>query len=282
MRRSILFSSLVVIFICFSQPIPSHSAKKLRIISIAPSVTEILFSLGLDNQIIGVSSFCNYPPEAKDKEKIGSFSQPSIEKIIFLKPDIIFATGLEQASTVDQLRRLGMRVFVSDPESFKELFNSIREIAKLVSKGVEASRLISQMEERIKRIKDKVKLIPYQERLSVFIEIGTDPLMTAGSGSFVDELISLAGGINIAADLPRSYSYFSSEQVIKRNPDCIILGYMDMKQDTSEVKNRLGWENIAAVRNNHIYRDIDPNLFFRPGPRLVEGLEAIYEKLHSE
>jgi len=283
MRKNILFISLVVICICFSPKLLfSQIVSKQRIVSIAPSVTEILFCLGLDDEIIGVSTFCDYPSKAKTKEKVGTFSQPNIEKIVFLKPDIIFATGMEQASTVDDLRRLGMKVFVSDPESFEELFHSIREIAKLIHRKQEADLLIRQMEERIKRINDKVKFIPQEKRLSVFIEIGVDPLMTAGSGSFVDELISLAGGINIASDLPRNYSYFSSEQVLKCNPDCIILGYMDKKLDKAEVKSRLGWKDIKAVKNGRIYNDIDPNLFFRPGPRLVQGLEAIHQKLYSE
>jgi len=256
-------------------------SKKYRIISLAPAVTEILFSLGLDDDIVGVTTFCDYPPKAKAKEKVGSFSQPSIERIIFLKPDIVFATGLEQASVVDKLRKVGLRVYVSDPENFKELFRSISKIAELTNKEKEASLLISQIEARIRQISDKVKLIPQENRLSVFIEIGIDPLMTAGKGSFVDELITLAGGINIAGDIPRSYSYFSSEQVLMRNPDCIILGYMDKEWDKAEVKSRLGWESLTAVKNDRIYSDIDPNLFFRPGPRLVEGLEAIYEKLYS-
>ncbi len=283
MRKNILLSSLVVILICFGpRPLLSQAVPKQRVVSIAPSVTEILFRLGLDDEIVGVSTFCNYPPKAKAKEKAGTFSQPSIEKIVFLKPDIVFATGLEQASIVDDLRRLGMKVFVSDPASFKELFSSIREIAKLIHREQKAELLIRQMEERIERINDKVKLIPQAKRLSVFIEIGVDPLMTAGSGSFVGELISLAGGINIASDLPRSYSYFSSEQVLERNPDCIILGYMNKNPDALKIGSRLGWGNIAAVKNNRIYRDIDPNLFFRPGPRLVEGLEAIHKRLYPE
>lgn len=283
MKKIILLINLALIFTYSIQAVSlSAEALEQRIVSIAPATTEILFSLGLDEEIVGVTTFCDYPEETRNKEKVGTFSQPTIERILSLRPDIVFATGLEQASVVDKLRRVGLNVYVSDPASFKELFRSIRKIAKIVHREKKADALIGQMESRIKRINDKVKLIPQEKRLSVFIEIGIDPLMTAGRGSFVDELITLAGGINIASDLSRSYSYFSSEQVLRRNPDCIILGYMDKEWDKAEVKSRLGWENIAAVKNNRIYSDIDPNLFFRPGPRLVEGLETIYEKLYPK
>jgi len=281
MKKVILLINLVLVFTPSLQETSiSSEVTQQRIISIAPATTEILFSLGLDDEIVGVTTFCNYPEETQNKERVGTFSQPGIERILSLRPDIVFATGLEQASVVDKLRKVGLKVYVSDPASFKELFRSIREIAKLIHREQEADSLIGQMESRIKRINDKVKLIPQEKRLSVFIEIGIDPLMSAGKGSFIDELITLAGGINIASDLSRSYSYFSSEQVLRRNPDCIILGYMDKEWDKAEVKDRLGWENISAVKNNRIYSDIDPNLFFRPGPRLVEGLEVIYERLY--
>lgn len=283
MKRWFLFTNLVLLFICLGQSdLISSEIKKQRIISLAPSTTEILFSLGLDEEIIGVTTFCNYPPKAKDKEKLGTFSQPNIEKIISLKPDIIFATGLEQASTVEKLKQLRLKVYVSDPSNTQELFNSVKEIGKLTHREKEAERLINQMKTKIEQIKTKVKSVPQGKKPKVFIEIWHDPLLTAGKGSFVDELISLAGGINIARDVPRPYSYFSPEQVIKRNPDCIILGHKGKKETIKAIKNRLGWEEIEAVKNNCIYNDISPDLFLRPGPRLVEGLEKIHKRLYPK
>jgi iron complex transport system substrate-binding protein len=285
MKKYILFIILWLVLFCFKYNdlvYPNAEPKKQRIISLAPSTTEILFSLGLDEEIVGVSTFCNYPAQARDKEKVGTFSQPNIEKIISLKPDLIFATGLEQATTVEKLKRLKLNVYVSDPSNIQELFDSIKEIGKLVNKEAESEKSVSQMESKIEEIKIKVKDIAPDKKPRVFMEIWHDPLMTAGKGSFVDELINLAGGINIAYDTPRAYSYFSPEQVIKRNPDCIILGYMGEKQAIDTLKNRLGWKKIKAVINNSIYDDIDPDLFLRPGPRLIEGLEKIYKKLYPE
>ena len=271
----------MVVIACGQSSIFAKNKEK-RIISLAPAVTEILFSLGLDYEIIGVTTFCDYPPNAQNKEKVGSFSQPNIEKIISLKPDIIFATSLEQASVVAKLKQLRLNVYVSDPLNFEELFNSIKEIGRLTDREEQAKLLINKMKSRVNRIKEETKFIHHDERPRVFIEIWDNPLMTAGRGSFVDELITIAGGVNIAYDTPRTYSYFSTEQLLRRNPECIILGYMDNKEGKMRVKSRLGWENVSAVRNDRIYDDIDSNLFLRPGPRLVKGLEEIHKRLYSE
>ncbi|MFC1703506.1 ABC transporter substrate-binding protein [Candidatus Omnitrophota bacterium] len=252
-----------------------------RIISLTPATTEILFSLSLDDQIIGVTTFCNYPPEAITKEKVGTFSQPNIEKIVLLKPDIIFATGLEQAHTVERLRQLQLRVVVSHPATIDELFSSIAEIGTVTHREKEAQGIIDAMKKKIEVIAANVAHIAQEEKPEVFIEIWHDPLMTAGKGSFVDELITLAGGINIAGDTPRPYSYFSAEQVIIRNPDCIILGYMDSEQGAG-IAHRLGWGDIKAVQRNRVYSDIDPDVLLRPGPRLAQGLYELHQRFYAQ
>lgn len=253
---------------------------KPRYISLAPSTTEILFALGLDEEVVGVSSFCNYPQKAKEKEKVGSFSQANIEKILSLKPDYIFCTGLEQAPIIAELKRLNLKVYVADPTNIKELLNSIKDIGGITGRAKEAQDLISNMQAQIKEVTSKVRLIPRGKRLKVFIEIWNDPLMTTGKGSFVDELVSLAGGINIADDTKRSYSIFSPEEAISRNPDCIIFAYMDKESPAKLAKARFGWEGIAAIKNNRLYNDIDPDILLRPGPRIVEGLKEIYKRLY--
>ena len=253
---------------------------KPRYISLAPATTEILFALGLDEEIVGVSSFCNYPLKAKTKEKVGTFSQPNVEKIISLKPDIIFCTGLEQTPVVNALRQLNLKVYVSDPSNIKELLNSIRDIGRLTGREKEADTLINKMEQVLGQVNVKVKLIPPEKRLKVFIEIWHDPLMTVGKKSFVDEVLTLAGGINIAADTLQPYLYFSPEQVIKRNPDCIIQTYMSENEPLKTIEKRLGWKEISAVKHGRVYNDINPDILLRPGPRIVEGLQELHKKLY--
>lgn len=253
-----------------------------RYISLTPATTEILFALGLDEEIIGVSSFCNYPDAAQAKEKVGTFSQANIEKIINLKPDMIFCTGLEQAPIVTKLKQLGLKIYICDPVNFQELLTSISDIGRLTSKEDNARIMVENMEASVNDIKEKNRSIPADKRQKVFIEIWGDPLMTAGRGSFIDELISIAGGVNIAHDMPKPYGYFSPEQVLKHNPQVIILGYMAEQQPAEILKTRLGWQNIAAIKDDRVYNDINPDTIFRPGPRVIESLKEIRKRLYPQ
>lgn len=251
-----------------------------RYISLAPSTTEILFALGLDEEIVGVSSYCNYPSKARSKAKIGDFSHPNMEQIFSLKPDYIFCTGLEQAPVIRELKRLKLKVYVADPVTTEQLFVSIVDIGKITGRNREAAELIKKMKDEIKVVTDKAGLITQEKRTRVFIEIWHEPLMTAGKDSFIDELITLAGGINIAHDIGRPYSIFSAEKVVDRNPGCIIMAYMDRESPLKLIEGRFGWAGIAAVKNKRVYNDIDPDVLLRPGPRITEGVKKIYEKLY--
>ncbi|MDD5465118.1 MAG: cobalamin-binding protein [Candidatus Omnitrophica bacterium] len=270
---------LISFFVCW---LANTAFAAPRYISLAPSTTEILFALGLDTEIVGVSTYCNYPEQVKNKTKVGDFSSPSIEKIISLKPDYIFCTGLEQAPVIAQLRGLGFKVYVADPASFEELFKSIKEIGEITKKTVQASVLIGEMQAQIAEVTSAVKLVPREKRVRVFIEIWHEPLMTAGGGSFVDELIALAGGINIAHDTLRPYSNYSAERVVSSNPQCIIMVYMDKEAPLKLIGQRFGWDKIDAVRNQRVFNDISPDILLRPGPRLTLGLKQLYGKLYSK
>ncbi len=276
---NLIFLSLLGCLLC---GLPSEAQNRtLKIISLAPSTTEILFALGLGGQIIAVSQFCNYPPEALTKKKTGTFSDPNIEIILSLKPDIIFCTGLEQAPVIEKLKKLNLNIYVSDPKDIEGLLKSIEEIGLLTGRQKEAASLIENMRKELEIIRKKTDSIAKDKRRKVFIEIWHDPLLTAGQGSFIDEMIAYAGGINIAHDTIRPFSCFSPEQVIKRNPDCIIIGYMNEKKSIELIKNRPGWQQISAIIHNRIYDDIDPNLFLRPGPRVILGIKKLYERINA-
>jgi iron complex transport system substrate-binding protein len=274
MRKFIFFLFLGFLF-------NSHAADApLRIISLAPSTTEILFALGLDEEIVAVSSFCDYPAAALEKDKAGSFSLPNFEKILLLKPDILFCTGLEQAPSVENLRRLGIKVCVSDPATIEELYSSIIEIGSLTTRNEEASRLVSDMRRRIGETVQKVRAVDTASRCRVFLEIWHDPLMTAGAGSIVDEIINLAGGINVAADIERPYTRISLEQVIMRDPECVILTYMKNSPGTPD--KRPGWSTVSAVKNGRVYVVDTPDIFLRPGPRIIDAISQIFFILYGD
>ena len=276
MKKIIITSIFIGLFFGYA------AAAEPRYISLAPSTTEILFALGLDNEIVGVSTYCNYPEQSKNKTRVGSFSSPSIERIISLHPDYIFCTGLEQAPVVAQLRQLNFNVYVADPVSCAELFKTIKEIGEITHKIKKATLLIAKMQGEIKEITSKAELIPQEKKVKVFIEIWHEPLMTAGKGSFVDELITLAGGINIAHDVVRPYCNYSSERVISLNPQCIIMAYMDKETPLRLIKQRFGWDKIDAVRNERVFNDINPDILLRPGPRITKGLSEIYKRLYPK
>ncbi len=278
---SIFIVGICVLAVFSGNCLAVTQAQKQRIISLAPAVTEIIFSLGAGKQVVGVTTFCDYPHSARDKEKIGTFSQPNIEKIILLNPDIIFATGLEQEFTVTKLKQLGFKVCISDPSNMQELFDSIKEIGTVLDRDKEAETLIVSMKERLEQVKKKVSLISIKDRPKVFIEIWNDPLMTAAKESFINQLVEFAGGVNIAGDVSGEYSYFSAERVIYCDPECIIFSRQGDKRFLDSIKRRIGWKEIKALKNNRLYSDIDPDLFLRPGPRLVSGLEEIHSRLYQ-
>ncbi|MCM8798366.1 MAG: cobalamin-binding protein [Candidatus Omnitrophica bacterium] len=256
-------------------------AQDLRIVSLAPNATEILFSLGLGKNIVGVDSFSDYPEEAKKIEKVGSFSQPNIEKIVFLKPDIVFTTGIEQNPAILKLRRLRLKVFTVDPENIKELFQNILEIGEITRREEEAKLLVKKMEKELIGIEEKVKNI--KNRPKVFLEIWYPPLITCGGNSYLNEMITLAGGINIAQEITRKFSHISQELVIKHSPDVIILTHMNGQGKAKELLlKREGWKVIEAVKRERIYADIDPDIILRPGPRIIEGIRELYKRFYGE
>ncbi len=272
MKKS--FYLLIVFLFFLSLPFNSE-AEDLRIISLAPNTTEILFALGLENNIVGVDTFSNYPAEAKKIKKVGSFSRPNVEKILYLKPDLVFTTGLEQTPAVARLKRFGFRVITVDPVNTEELLKEILKVGKLTDRKEEAEALVNSMQDEISRIKNAISIIPQGLRPKVYLEIWHSPLMTCGKGSYLDELISLAGGTNIAQDAPRQFSRFSEELIIKRSPDIIILCYMQEGKALDKISGRYGWRNINAVKAGRVYNDINPDILLRPGPRVIEALKSL-------
>ncbi len=271
-----IYITILLLFICDQSSI-SYSQKSFkRIVSLAPANTEILFALGLDKEIVGVSSYCNFPLQALSKEKVGDFSNPNIEKIIALRPDVIFTAGLEQSQIAQKLKDLGQNVLIIDPENFAELFQSIKLMGRLTDKQKQATDLVTLMGKKINKIKQQTKLFNYHPK--VFIEVNFNPLMTVSDGSFLAEMIKLLGGINIANNLPRPYCRISEELVIRQKPDVIIITHYS---GSINISQRSGWENIPAVKNNKVYSDINPDILVRPGPRLIEGLEELVKRMYG-
>lgn len=249
-----------------------------RIISFAPSHTEILFALGLGDKVVGVTSYCDYPEEALEIERVGDYEGVNYERVIELEPDLIVNYGELDADSAKIYEEAGIPVVSYMPESIDEVIETIEEIA-LVTGAVEAGEeLVNQMtqkrDEIVERVKDK-------EPVKVFYEVWHEPLMTAGAGSFVDDLIQLANGINIARDAEGLYPNYDLEQLIENDPE-VYISSVDLPEKTVEaIASRPGYEEITAIKEGRVYL-LDGNIMSRPGPRIVDALEIMAKAIHPE
>ena len=255
-------------------------AEPQAIVSLAPSNTEILYALGLGDRVVGVTEFCNYPPEAQEKPKVGGFSDVNTEKVVELAPDLILAASLHLSEVVPALEKLGLTVVVIDPPDVPAVLEGIELVGKITSREKEAEALTYEMQKRIDAVAEAVK---GREKPRVFWELSSD-LWTAGPDSFINDLIERAGGENIAAGAESPWVQLSSEAIVAADPEVIFLADHPFGESTETVAARPGWGEISAVVNNCIIElsqeEID--VVSRPGPRVVEALELIARALHPD
>jgi iron complex transport system substrate-binding protein len=236
-----------------------------RIISLAPSNTEILFALGLGDRVVGVTDYCDYPPEALNKTKVGGYANPDIEKIVALNPDLVLVAYGTPMDVINNLVGLGLTVYGIKTTDLDDLLNDIRRVGEITDKEVEAQTLTSAMESRIQAVTNQTEEL--EQRPRVFYIVWHDPLWTAGSGTFINELIEKAGGVNIFGNIT-GYPMVSIEDVLARDPEIIIAS--EWSYDWAMNATELASTN--ASQTGRIYT-LDDDLVQRPGPRLVEGLE---------
>ena len=253
-----------------------------RIVTLAPSNTEILFALGAEDRIVAVDQWSDHPPAAKTKPRISPFS-PSLEQIVRLRPDLILAAQ-GSAEPVLSLDRQGVKVLVLAPRTLEDIYRNILLIGRIVEAEGRAKRLVDAMRRRVAAVLAKVRGAP---RPKVFVELdASDPIrpFTAGPGSFVDLLVQLAGGVNIAASSRTAWPQFSLEELLRADPDMIILAdeLVTVNPQTPQtVARRPGWSLLRAVDRGAMY-SINAELISRPGPRIVEGLELMAKRLHPD
>ncbi len=245
-----------------------------KIVSLSPSTTEVLFALGLDEKIVGVSDYCDYPAKALEKEKIGGFADANLEKIIGLSPDLVVSAGGEKKEANEILKNANIEVAVFDSGTIEEVYSQIERIGILTGREDAAEKLVGDMKKKEADIVTRAKEIKNKEK--VFYEIWHDPLTTAGKGSFMDELITLSGGINIAGDMDKPYPEISVEKLIEENPSIYLTTDGGVGKTVETIKTREGYANIEAVKNDRVYI-LDANIVSRPGPRIVDALEIVYE-----
>jgi len=254
-----------------------------RVVSLAPSVTEIIFAVGAGDRLVGVTTFCNYPEQARSIAKIGDTMTPNMEAIVALRPDVVFVSSASQLEGFTRLlEQNGIAVYVIDPQSLPDLYGkSLRQLGTLFGKNDDASRLADSLERRHREIcritngcADQAEGGPAAVR--VFVQVSREPLFTVGKGSFLRQVIRDAGGILVTEDVETAFPNLSKETASALNPEALILSDSEDNREPNDA-----FKNSPAMRNGRVYR-VNADLISRPGPRLIDALEQIARDLHPE
>ena len=256
--------------------LPDHAQ---RIICLSPGLAETVFALGLDEVVVGVTDFTEYPPGVRPKPSVGDLVNPAMEKIVSLEPDLVLAAkGLNRPDIVEQLEHLEIPIFVVNPQSLNEVLATIQQVGDILNRSSDARALVNQLIDRRREVSQRVGEL---SRPGVFVVVWHTPVITAGGNAFVTDLISAAGGDSVTADLPQTWPQISIAELVRRNPDVLLLvrgphGGMTLE----ELRAREGWNRLDAVIQNRVIY-MDQNLE-HPSPLAFDALEDLARKLHTE
>lgn len=257
-----------------------ESAPK-KIVSLAPSETEILFAIGLDQEIVGVSDYDDYPEAATTKPKMGGF-QVNVEGVVAAEPDVIFTANLLDPVTVNSLKDLGLKVFQTDAKNVDDVINIVQQYGLITDHQGEAKQVTDKMNEELAMVTDAVKSLTDDQKKRVYLEFS--PGWTVGKGEFIDDVLNLAGGINVASDTT-GWSEINEENIIKSNPQVILYSNIAVDENNNTlaeiIKGRSGWDQITAIKEERVI-GLDDNLVSRPGPRVTQGLIEVAKAIYPE
>jgi iron complex transport system substrate-binding protein len=259
--------------------------RALRVVSLAPSITETIYAVGRGDWLVGVTAVCDYPPQARELPKVGGIAAPNLEQIVRLRPDIVFATAEGNArDLLEQLERLGLITFALQPDSYGGVIDSILATGRALAADQAARRVADEIDRRVRRVRE---LVVGRSRPRVLYLIWTDPLIAAGAGTYLDDLVAMAGGRNIVWERTGSYPRLNWEQVVVRAPEVILLA--DHREDSERPATGSGdappewhtWQTVPAIRTGRVL-SVPSNTILRPGPRLGEGLARLARAIHPE
>ena len=244
-----------------------------RAVSLAPNLTENIFAVGAGDRLVGVTTFCNYPPEAEKIARVSDTQTPNIEAIIALQPNVVFVSTASQLENFTKtLERQNIAVFVTNPQNLVGVLQNLKQFGELFGMGEKAEKLIAELEKRVRAVEEKVKEKP---KVRVFVQIDKDSLYTIGKDSFITDLIARAGGESVTKDVTTAYPKLSKETALALNPDAIILSESPNNLEPNDV-----FKNSNAVRNGKVLK-INADIISRPSPRIVDALEQIANALHQ-
>lgn len=250
-----------------------------KIVSLSPSNTEIIFALGAGDKVVGVTSYCDYPEEAKEVEQVGAFDSPNMELIKKAQPDVVLA-GYVKEEAVRAIEGMGIPVVVTEAESFDAIYQSIGLIGKITGTEAKAEEITTDMENKISEIENKTK---DKKKPTIFYVVWADPLTTAGSGTFINDVIKAAGGINVAEKV-QSWAKYSVEELIKDDPEMLVaaLHSTDKGMNKEDLSKNQIFSKLNAVKQGKVHVMTDDNIISRPGPRIVQAVEEMYRAFYGE
>ncbi len=263
---------LFLILILISCRKPETSRGQIRVVSLVPSLTEIVYALRRDNLLVGVTVYCNYPEDALKKYKVGDFSNPSLERIVGARPTIVLLTLPEQTRIKNELEKLRIKTYNSSPKTIEDIFNDISSLGQMLNATARADSLIDSLRSEL----NQLRVEALTDTPGVFIEISPKPLVTVGNKSYINEMIRWAGAKNIFDDLAVDYPVVAQEELIRRNPDIIFILH------NADPGRRLGWDKIKVFRKKRVFNNLNPDLIFRPGPRFVEGIKTMHKLIKGD
>jgi ABC-type Fe3+-hydroxamate transport system substrate-binding protein len=249
-----------------------------RVISLAPNLTEIMFAVGAGASLVGNTTYCDFPAQAKNVEKVGDTLHPNLERIIALRPQVVLvSTASQLEGFTEQLKNHNIEIFITDPHDLEGVFRSINQVGEIVGKVAEAENLVAKLRERSAVVESAVSPLP---RVRVFYQLSAEPLYTAGRDSFVTDLIKRAGADSVTANVPGAWPKYSGESALAAKPDAIILPTGgSMGEGNSTLAEAL--RKSPAAQQGKVYKINDDHLV-RPGPRAVDGLEEMAKALHPD
>ena len=259
-----------------------------RAVSLAPSVTESIFAVGAGDRLVGVTTFCNYPEEAKTIQKVGDTLNPNIETIVALKPDVVFVSSASQLeSFMNTIEKNGISVYVMNPSGLDGVFHNLEQLGVMFGTNEATTKLVDELSKRESRVRELLGTFPvpdetwadYEKRVvpqKVFVQISKEPLFTIGKDAFLNDLLMSAGGRSVTESVPSAFPKLSKETALALQPEAIILSDSPDNQEPNEV-----FKNSPAVKNGRVYK-INADIISRPGPRLIDALEQIARDLHPD
>lgn len=290
MRHIPYFLALLFFLGCSTQPRPhgrgdlivtddlgrnvSLEGQPSRIISFAPSLTEMIYALEGQDRLAGVTSWCNWPTQAKQKTVVGDMMSPNFERMVSLKPDLAVMIGSVPGPLLKKFEALNIPVICFRDETVPDIRRAMKVLGLLLECPARADSLVMETDSQLAALKASVDSVPVEKRPKVFAELGSSPLFAAGDQSFIGQMIALAGGINVTGEIPSSYAAVNPELVVKGDPDIIIV--LHPQAGKKEIEQRVGWQNISAVKSGKVYPGLDQDVILRPGPRFVEGLKILH------